>query len=85
MRREAPLDCGTPRDASSRIRLIEFSVISLVNRNGRDFQMGFWLVPFVTLVIWASQPLRSLRERILHGFKPFMLLDSSRGFVQEIF
>ena len=33
---------------------IEFSVISLVNRDGRDFQMGLWLVPFVTLVIWGT-------------------------------
>ena len=33
---------------------IEFSVMSLVNRDGRDFQMGLWLVPFVTMVIWGT-------------------------------
>jgi hypothetical protein len=33
---------------------VEFSVMSLVNRDGRDFKMGLWLVPFVTLVIWGT-------------------------------
>jgi hypothetical protein len=33
---------------------VEFSIISLVEHNPKTFQMGLWLVPFVTLVIWAS-------------------------------
>jgi Cu/Ag efflux pump CusA len=33
---------------------VEFSVISVVNRDGRGFQMGLWLVPFVTAVIWGT-------------------------------
>jgi hypothetical protein len=33
---------------------IEFSAIALVNRDGRAFQIGLWLIPFVTLVIWGT-------------------------------
>jgi hypothetical protein len=33
---------------------VEFSVISLVNRDGKAFQMGLWLVLFVTVVIWGT-------------------------------
>ena len=32
----------------------EFSVMSLVERDFKPFQLGLWLVPFVTVVIWAS-------------------------------
>lgn len=32
----------------------EFSVMSLVEHDLKPFEMGLWLVPFVTLVIWAS-------------------------------
>jgi hypothetical protein len=38
----------------STLVFIEFSVTSLVNHDGRDFQMGLWLVPFVTMVIWGT-------------------------------
>ncbi len=33
---------------------VEFSVIAIVNHDGRDFKMGLWLVPFVTLVVWST-------------------------------
>jgi len=33
---------------------VEFCVMSLVNRDGRDFRMGLWLVTFVILVIWST-------------------------------
>jgi hypothetical protein len=33
---------------------VEFSFMSLVNRDGGDFKMGLWLVPFVTAVIWGT-------------------------------
>jgi hypothetical protein len=33
---------------------LEFGVLSLVNRDGRAFQIGLWLVPFVTVVIWST-------------------------------
>ncbi len=33
---------------------VEFSVIAIVNHDDRAFQLGLWLVPFVTLVIWGT-------------------------------
>jgi hypothetical protein len=33
---------------------VEFSVIALVKHEPKAFQMGLWLVPYVTLVIWAA-------------------------------
>jgi hypothetical protein len=33
---------------------VECSVLSLVNRHGRDFKMGLWLVLFVTMLIWGT-------------------------------
>ena len=33
---------------------LDFSVMSLVNRDGRALQMGLWLVPFLTVVILAK-------------------------------
>jgi len=33
---------------------VEFSVISFINRDGKLFKIGLWLVPFVTLVIWGT-------------------------------
>jgi hypothetical protein len=33
---------------------VEFSVIALVKHEPKAFQMGVWLVPFVTLVIWVA-------------------------------
>jgi hypothetical protein len=39
------------------LMFIEFSVMSIVNRESKDFQMGLWLVPFVTLVVWSSATL----------------------------
>jgi hypothetical protein len=33
---------------------VEFSVIALVKHEPKAFQMGVWLVPFVTLVIWTT-------------------------------
>ncbi len=35
---------------------VQFSVMSLANRDGRAFKMGLWLVPFVTAVIWGKPP-----------------------------
>jgi hypothetical protein len=32
----------------------EFSVMSLIQHDPWAFEIGLWLVPFVTLVIWAS-------------------------------
>jgi hypothetical protein len=33
---------------------IGFSAIALVTHDGRAFHMVFWLVPFVTLVVWRT-------------------------------
>jgi hypothetical protein len=33
---------------------VEFSGIALVEHDPKAFQMGVWLVPFVTLVIWTT-------------------------------
>jgi hypothetical protein len=33
---------------------VEFSGIALVQHDPKAFQMGLWLVPFVTLVIWTT-------------------------------
>ena len=33
---------------------VEFSIIALVKHEPKAFQMGLWLVPFVTLVIWIT-------------------------------
>jgi hypothetical protein len=33
---------------------IEFSALAIVNHDGKTFQLGLWLVPFVTLVIWGT-------------------------------
>jgi hypothetical protein len=33
--------------------VIEFSVVSLLNRNSRDFVIWLCLVPLVTLVVWG--------------------------------
>ena len=33
---------------------VECSVLSLVNRHGRDFKLGLWLVLFVTVLIWGT-------------------------------
>ena len=33
---------------------VEFSGMALVEHDPRAFEIGLWLVPFVTLVIWAS-------------------------------
>ena len=32
----------------------EFSVMSLVEHDFKTFQLGLWLVPFVTVVIWVA-------------------------------
>jgi len=34
--------------------LVDFSAIALVTHDARSFQTVFWLVPFVTLVVWSS-------------------------------
>ncbi len=36
---------------------VDFSIISFINRDGKLFKIGLWLVPFVTLVIWSSASL----------------------------
>jgi hypothetical protein len=54
----------------------EFSGIALVKHDPKAFQMGLWLVPFVTLVIWVTaavlcllaptpRGLRALRRRLV--------------------
>jgi hypothetical protein len=66
----------------------EFSGIALVKHDPRAFQFGLWLVPFVTLVIWATAAVlyflaltpRSLRAlwRLLMG-RPRSLPSTRSG------
>jgi hypothetical protein len=67
---------------------VEFSVISLVDRDGRDFKMGLWLVPFVTAVIWGTASvmcvvaltprwLSMLGRRLIRGPARYSPLDRS--------
>jgi hypothetical protein len=60
----------------------EFSVMSLVNRDFKDFQMGFWLVPFVTLVVWSSATLFYVMTSTLgwlHTLRRWLIARSARS------
>ena len=61
---------------------VEFSGMALVEHDPKAFQIGLWLVPFVTLVIWASavvlyllalgpRALRALGRRLVRGHRFF--------------
>jgi hypothetical protein len=60
----------------------EFSVMSLVEHDPKAFRMALWLVPFVTVVIWAStaviyllalasRALRPLGRRLVGRYRSF--------------
>jgi hypothetical protein len=60
----------------------EFSVMSIVNHESKDFQMGLWLVPFVTLVVWSSETLFYVVALILgwlHTLRRWLIARSARS------
>jgi hypothetical protein len=49
--------------------IVEFSVLSLVEHDPKTFQMGLWLVPVVTLVVWVIAAVLCLLALVPRGLR----------------
>jgi len=65
---------------------IEFTVMSLVDNDGKTFRLGLWLVPFVTVVVWSSASaiyLMFLVAELLRALAQRLVSSSSRSGVWD--